>query len=541
MAKICEKCGRKVGIFDVLYKNKYCEKCYKEVKIEEERRKKEEEIEEAEEKINSAKYYFLYTNYYYTILDKINSIPFHYDDIFNYDIKNKFDIIKRLLNRIILELPKDFNLRDLKKITTYRKSSKIMHSALWNCVKRPLDYQKYCDILVYDEQHYSRKPNNNILDDEEINSYKLFLGTSADMETFFNAVVNACIEKITILQEYIDDIIGKASKPKYDYRGLMTLKKERELEQTFEIIWIYYYYAIEILYYIFFNKMVENIINKSELYEIYNKLKLEVHNENYIIDKLFSIYNSLYKDEFEVILEDELQFSLLIESIKFREKVAIKSDYVDINTSILNIDINKYVNNSNDNDIIYSIHNELFDRIASYEKYLSIDDILDIFFYSKKNLDIFREIKKQQAFNEKERILNENFEKEEKVINKFLDYSKISNGYEFEEYVANLYSLLGYEIENITSKSGDQGADVLLEKNGIKYAVQVKFYSNTVGNKAVQEIVAAKSFYKTDKAVVVTNNYFTKSAIELAKASDVILIDKVRLDKMIDECKKNQM
>ena len=37
-----------------------------------------------------------------------------------------------------------------------------------------------------------------------------------------------------------------------------------------------------------------------------------------------------------------------------------------------------------------------------------------------------------------------------------LDFSSIKNGFEFEEYVAKLYKKLGYRIEEITKKSGDQ-------------------------------------------------------------------------------------
>ena len=122
--------------------------------------------------------------------------------------------------------------------------------------------------------------------------------------------------------------------------------------------------------------------------------------------------------------------------------------------------------------------------------------------------------------------------------NDLLDYSNITNGYEFESFVANLYKTLGYNILDVTSKSGDQGADVIIEKDNIKYAIQVKYYTNPVGNKAIQEIVAAKSFYKTDKAMVVTNSTFTQQAITLAKANDVILIDGNELEKLINQAKK---
>ena len=71
---------------------------------------------------------------------------------------------------------------------------------------------------------------------------------------------------------------------------------------------------------------------------------------------------------------------------------------------------------------------------------------------------------------------------------------------------------------------------------GIKTVVQVKQYSSKVGNKAVQEIIAGKAFYNADEAIVMTNNYFTESAIELAENTGVILFDR---DKLIDFLSKS--
>ena len=79
------------------------------------------------------------------------------------------------------------------------------------------------------------------------------------------------------------------------------------------------------------------------------------------------------------------------------------------------------------------------------------------------------------------------------------------------------------------------GADVIAYKNNVKYVIQVKFYNNPVGNKAVQEVVGAIGMYKADKGIVVTNSSFTKSAIELAEANNVELIDGDMLEKLRKE------
>lgn len=547
MAKYCSKCNTKIGFFDKLYEDKFCKECYEKIKFEESEIKRKaklaqmlKEKEERKEKLNSARDYLLYTNYYLVIIKNIDLIPFHYRDIFTSSVKDKFDIIKILLDEIIWQLPKEFNLDDIKKITTYRKSAKIIDSVLKPYVKINLNYEKYYKILLGNQQ-YSSKPNYYILDDKEENSLWLFNSWIIDFDSTIPTMLESKTKTVDNLTKLIDDCIEKSKKPnKYDYDSCINLANEERLEQTYEIIYIYYYYAMMIIYYIYFNKTVDKIIKNSELYNVYTKLKKGVHNDNYIIDKLFPIYNSLYKNEFDIVFEDENEFRFLIETIQTRENVIEKQDFIDIDNTILNIDINKYINIYNDDELFYEISNEINTNMISYKSFLSISDVLDINIYSNRTMEIFNKVKQQQALIEKDRILKGDTQQEKEFVQDILDYSYIDNGYEFESFIANLYKLLGYEVLDVTSRSGDQGADVILKKDNLKYAVQVKFYSSPVGNKAVQEVVAGKNFYKTDKAMVVTNSTYTQQAKALAKANDVILIDGNALDKLIEEIKNKQ-
>lgn len=106
------------------------------------------------------------------------------------------------------------------------------------------------------------------------------------------------------------------------------------------------------------------------------------------------------------------------------------------------------------------------------------------------------------------------------------------NGIEFEEFIANLYSKAGYKV-TLTKKTGDQGADIIVEKNKISVAIQTKRYKGNVGNKAVQEIVSAMKFYDCDLAMVITTGNYTNAAIELAKSNGVKLINGEKLDDLI--------
>lgn len=108
------------------------------------------------------------------------------------------------------------------------------------------------------------------------------------------------------------------------------------------------------------------------------------------------------------------------------------------------------------------------------------------------------------------------------------------NGYDFEKFLAELFRTAGYDVEE-TKLSGDQGADLFAIRFGKKIVIQAKNYSGSVGNFAVQEVIAAKNFYSCDDAMVVTNSYFTKSAIELAGATSVRLVNRLELQKYLDE------
>ncbi|OPY25534.1 MAG: Restriction endonuclease [Methanomethylovorans sp. PtaU1.Bin073] len=107
------------------------------------------------------------------------------------------------------------------------------------------------------------------------------------------------------------------------------------------------------------------------------------------------------------------------------------------------------------------------------------------------------------------------------------------DGYEFEVFVGQLYQKMGYSVEQ-TPLSNDQGADLIISKYGEKTAVQVKNYTSNVGNGAIQEVVAAKNYYGCSSCIVVANSYFTKSAIELADANGVKLVDRDELNYLIN-------
>ncbi len=108
-------------------------------------------------------------------------------------------------------------------------------------------------------------------------------------------------------------------------------------------------------------------------------------------------------------------------------------------------------------------------------------------------------------------------------------------GHEFEYYCAELLKKRGFEEVSVTKGSGDYGVDVLAEKDGVTYAIQCKAYTAPVGVKAVQQAYAGREFYDRMVGAVLTNQYFTKPAVEAAKKLKILLWDRGYLDSMIEE------
>ena len=105
-------------------------------------------------------------------------------------------------------------------------------------------------------------------------------------------------------------------------------------------------------------------------------------------------------------------------------------------------------------------------------------------------------------------------------------------GHDFEYYCADLLKANGFLEVEVTKGSGDFGADILAEKDGITYAVQCKCYDKPIGVKAVQEVYAGRDYYGRMVGVVMTNQYFTQPAVELARKLNIMLWDRGYLDDM---------
>lgn len=111
------------------------------------------------------------------------------------------------------------------------------------------------------------------------------------------------------------------------------------------------------------------------------------------------------------------------------------------------------------------------------------------------------------------------------------------SGIEFERFCAELLVKCGYSNVRLTTCSGDQGIDVLAEKDELKWGFQCKRWGleTHIGNDVIHKTFAGKAFYHCDIAAVITTTTFTRKAEEYARETGIILWGR---DKLYDMLKK---
>ena len=108
------------------------------------------------------------------------------------------------------------------------------------------------------------------------------------------------------------------------------------------------------------------------------------------------------------------------------------------------------------------------------------------------------------------------------------------DGLEFEDYIVNLLKHHGFMRVHRTEKY-DLGVDIVAEKEGERWGVQVKRYDpkRPVKADAVRQATTGLKAYHCTKPMVITNSTYTRYAKRLAKSCDCVLVDRKRLVKLI--------
>ena len=109
---------------------------------------------------------------------------------------------------------------------------------------------------------------------------------------------------------------------------------------------------------------------------------------------------------------------------------------------------------------------------------------------------------------------------------------------QFEKFCADLLRYNNFNRIKLTSKTGDQGVDIVAQKGENRYAIQCKHYSSNVGNKAIQEVYTGKTVYGCNVGVVITNSHFTPKAKEIARITHTVLWGREQLQELMNRAAK---
>lgn len=119
------------------------------------------------------------------------------------------------------------------------------------------------------------------------------------------------------------------------------------------------------------------------------------------------------------------------------------------------------------------------------------------------------------------------------MIKSSIDEIDAMDGDKFEHFCASLLRRDGFNNVTVTPPSNDDGADIIAEKDGTRYAVQCKRYKKPLGKHPIQEVFTSLNVYDCKIGIVFTNSYFTNGAKKLAKKNGVLLWDREKLIDMM--------
>jgi restriction system protein len=105
----------------------------------------------------------------------------------------------------------------------------------------------------------------------------------------------------------------------------------------------------------------------------------------------------------------------------------------------------------------------------------------------------------------------------------------------FEEFVAELFEALGYDVERIGG-SGDEGADLRVTRRGLVGVVQCKYFTRgVVGSPDLQKFLGTIHHTRSHKGFFVTTRTFTLAAEKFVAEHPIELVDGPRLVELVQE------
>jgi hypothetical protein len=106
--------------------------------------------------------------------------------------------------------------------------------------------------------------------------------------------------------------------------------------------------------------------------------------------------------------------------------------------------------------------------------------------------------------------------------------------YEFEHLVCEVFRRRGYEVKE-TPKSGDDGVDGLLRKEGKLYLLQCKRVKKGVGAPVVRDFYGAMTHERATGGFLVTTGRTTEAARNWAKGKPITILELEKFSDMVRE------
>lgn len=109
------------------------------------------------------------------------------------------------------------------------------------------------------------------------------------------------------------------------------------------------------------------------------------------------------------------------------------------------------------------------------------------------------------------------------------------DGFQFEEFCSMLFSLNGIK-NDVTSKTGDGGKDLILRTKEGKIYVECKHYApnNAISSPLIIKLIGSCSMDNIDKALFITTSYYSKDAIDTMDNSQNVEIKRFYLNDILD-------
>lgn len=114
------------------------------------------------------------------------------------------------------------------------------------------------------------------------------------------------------------------------------------------------------------------------------------------------------------------------------------------------------------------------------------------------------------------------------------------DGFQFEEFCSMLFSLQGFK-NDLTSKTGDGGKDIILRTKEGKIYVECKHYSpkNLVSNPLIMKLIGSCTVDNINKAIFITTSGYSKEAINTIDNCKAVEIERYYMNDLLEMCKLN--